>query len=169
MKTRILLVLTICSLLGFVSCQKDNNNTSSFKVMLTDAPYDAQEVNVEIKEVLVKYAGEKEGWTTLNTNAGIYNLLALQNNVQAVLATGNNAGGTIKELRLVLGSANTIKIANQTYPLTIPNGAEAGLKIKVNKKLAATLDNLVVDFDAGLSVKKIGNGDYKLKPVLKIK
>jgi hypothetical protein len=86
-----------------------------------------------------------------------------------VLATGNNDGGTIKELRLVLGTANTIKIDNQVYPLTIPGGAESGLKIKVNKKLAATLDRLVVDFDAGLSVVKTRNGEYKLKPVLKIK
>jgi hypothetical protein len=137
--------------------------------MLTDAPYDAQEVNVDIREVVVKYSKDTTGWTPLTTNAGIYNLLALQNGVQTLLATGNHSGETVKELRLILGSENTVKIGNQTYPLTIPNGSESGLKIKVNKKLSTSLDHLVVDFDAGLSIVKTGNHEYKLKPVLKIK
>ena len=160
------LALILC--FGFISCQKENE-AHSFQVMLTDAPYDAQEVNVEIKEVQVKYSNENEAWSTLNTNASIYNLLALQNNVQAALANGNSPEGTIKELRLILGSANSIKIADQTFPLTIPSGAESGLKIKVDKKLAASLNKLVVDFDAGLSVVKTESGEYQLKPVLKIK
>ncbi|MDP4263584.1 MAG: DUF4382 domain-containing protein [Bacteroidota bacterium] len=56
-----------------------------------------------------------------------------------------------------------------TYPLTIPSGSESGLKIKLAKPLHATLDSLVIDFDAALSILQTGNGDYKLKPVLRIK
>jgi Domain of unknown function (DUF4382) len=55
------------------------------------------------------------------------------------------------------------------YPLTIPSGSESGLKIKLSKKLNAQLDSVVIDFDAALSILKTGVGDYKLKPVLKIK
>lgn len=168
MSTRFFLYLSFFFFAGFSSCQKEGSH-HRFEVMLTDAPFDAQEVNVEIKEVVVKYAKDGANWTPLTTNAGVYNLLALQNGVQTVLATGSNPGETIKELRLVLGSANTIKIDNVTYPLTIPGGAESGLKIKINKKLVTTLDRLVVDFDAGLSVIKTGSNEYKLKPVLKLK
>ena len=168
MKTCFSVFLFSCLILGIFSCQKENTG-QTFQVMLTDAPFDAQEVNVEIKEVWVNYAKDSSGWVALKTTAGIYNLLALQNGVQTVLATGNNTGGTIRELRFILGTANTIKINNEIYPLTIPSGAESGLKIKVNKKLASTLDNLVVDFDAGLSIIKTGRNDYKLRPVLKIK
>lgn len=168
MKIRFSLFLFVCLIFCFSSCQKENAN-QTFKVMLTDAPFDAQEVNVDIREVVVNYAKDSTDWVPLTANAGIYNLLALQNGVQTLLATGNNPGGTIKELRLILGSGNTIKIDNQTYPLTIPSGSESGLKIKVNKKLATSLDKLVVDFDAGLSIIKTGNNEYKLKPVLKLK
>lgn len=168
MRTFLFCFLTLFLVFGLVSCQKESES-HPFKVMLTDAPFDAQEVNVEIREVRVNYAKDSTGWVALTTAAGIYNLLALQNGVQTVLATGNSPGGTIKELRFILGTANTIKINNETYPLTIPSGAETGLKIKVNRKLAATLDNLVVDFDAGLSIIKTGLNEYKLKPVLKIK
>ena len=44
----------------------------------------------------------------------------------------------------------------------------ASLKIKVNKQLNATLETLIVDFDASLSIKLEGGG-YKLRPVLRIK
>ncbi len=53
-------------------------------------------------------------------------------------------------------------------PLTIPSGSESGLKIKVNKELNATLNTLIIDFDAALSINKEADG-YKLRPVLKVK
>jgi hypothetical protein len=51
----------------------------------------------------------------------------------------------------------------------IPSGSESGLKIKINKKLEAAVETLIIDFDAALSIHEEGTGDYKLKPVLKIK
>ncbi|MBK6635274.1 MAG: DUF4382 domain-containing protein [Chitinophagaceae bacterium] len=64
---------------------------------------------------------------------------------------------------------NTIKDAGIVYPLTIPSGSESGLKIKISRTLQATLETIIIDFDAALSVKKEGTGDYKLRPVLKIR
>lgn len=155
------------------ACNKENTDhpsgEASLKIKLTDAPFNAEEVNVDIRQVQVNYRSDSTGWVNLNTNAGIYNLLSLQNNVQTVLATGNNNGGIVHELRFLLGPSNSIKIDSILYPLSIPSGAESGLKIKVGKQLASTLDSLVVDFDAGLSVIKTGNDVYKLKPVLKLK
>jgi hypothetical protein len=55
------------------------------------------------------------------------------------------------------------------YPLTIPSGSESGLKLKVDKKLNGSLDSLIIDFDAALSIHQLGTGNYQLKPVLKIK
>ena len=167
MKTTLIASLLALLTIG-ISCKKDNA-ASSYNIYLTDAPFDAQEVNVELKEVVVKYSKDSTGWVKLNTNAGVYNLLALQNNVKTLIATGNNADGTLQEKRLVLGDSNTIKIADKVYPLNIPSGSESGLKLKIDKKLAASMSNLVVDFDAGLSIIKTGNGVYHLKPVLKIK
>ncbi len=69
----------------------------------------------------------------------------------------------------MLGQNNSVKDNGIAYPLTVPSGGSFGLKIKIKKSLQATLETLVVDFDAALSVKKEGSGDYKLRPVLKIK
>jgi hypothetical protein len=42
------------------------------------------------------------------------------------------------------------------------------LKIKVNKRLNGSLDSLLIDFDAALSIHQTGVGTYQLKPVLKV-
>ena len=157
-------------LISITACQKDNNNgTTNLQIHLTDNPFNATEVNVDLREVRVNLQDDSTGWITLNTNAGVYNLLALQNGVDTLLASGTIPTGTLKEIRFVLGNDNTIKINNTIYPLTIPSGSESGLKIKLNKKLNASLDSLLIDFDAALSIMLTGNGEYKLKPVLKIK
>ena len=152
------------------SCQKEKGSgTTTLRVHLTDNPYNASEVNVDIREVRVKVGDDSTGWASLNTNASIYNLLGLQNGVDTLLATGIVPTGVLKEIRFVLGDDNTIKIDNTVYPLTIPSGSESGLKIKLNKQLNATIDSLVIDFDAALSISQTGTGEYKLQPVLKIK
>lgn len=155
--------------LFFYACKKNNEGTTNLKVNLTDAPFDASAVNVDIKEVNVKFRDDSTSWIKLSTTAGIYNLLGLQNGIDTLLAVGPVPTGLLKEIRLVLGNNNSIVIKDTIYPLTIPSGGSSGLKIKVNKNLAAGIDSILVDFDAGLSVIKTGNGTYILKPVLKIK
>lgn len=173
MKTRIISIFSVLALLVMliIACQKNNNgdNITNLKIRLTDNPFNATEVNVDIREVRINLRDDSTGWTNLNTNAGIYNLLELQNGVDTLLATGTVPTGTLKEVRFILGGDNSIKINNIIYPLTIPSGSESGLKIKLSKNLNASIDSLLIDFDAALSILRTGNGDYKLKPVLKIK
>ncbi len=170
MKTKHLIVslFLITATITFFACKKENGGTSTLQVRLTDAPAAYTQVNVDIKEVRVNFRDDSTGWVTLATNAKIYNLLGLQNGVDTLLATGIVQTGTVKEIRLILGTNNTIVDGGVTYPLTIPSGSESGLKIKVDKKLNATLETLIVDFDAALSIKQ-ESGGYKLRPVLRIK
>lgn len=165
------LVLLVSALaLTINGCKKDSSDeTTSLKIRLTDNPYNATEVNVDIREVRVNLHDDDNGWVSLNTDQGIYNLLDLQNGVDTILAQGIIPTGTLKEVRFVLGDDNSIMIDNTLYPLTIPSGSESGLKIKLNKRLNAHFDSLLIDFDAALSILQTGTGEYKLKPVLKIK
>jgi len=156
------------------ACKKDSDSAqsnSSLEVWLTDAPNSFQEVNVDIREVQVKFFGDDkdENWVSMPTNARIYNLLRFQVGKDTVLAIGNLQREEVKQIRFILGPNNTVRDNGVLYPLTIPSGSESGLKIKISKKLNATLETLIIDFDAELSVKKEGNGDYKLRPVIKVK
>jgi hypothetical protein len=166
----LLMFIGFLSAAFLISCNKDDTaGNTTLRVRLTDNPVNAEEVNVDIQQVRVNYRNDSSGWVNLNTSAGIYNLLGLQNGVDTLLATGVIPSNSVKEIRLVLGSGNSIKVSGLTYPLTIPSGSESGLKIKINKQLNGPLDSILIDFDAALSIHQLGNGQYQLKPVLKIK
>ena len=166
-------VLAVAALaVTFYACQKENSSgKTNLKIRLTDNPFNATEVNVDIQKVRVKLSADSsdDGWIDLNTYPGVYNLLELQNGIDTVLAQGLIPTGTLREVRFVLGTDNSIVIDSTVYPLTIPSGSESGLKIKLNKQLNASVDSLIIDFDAALSILQTGTGEYKLKPVLKIK
>lgn len=174
MKKFIPLSITVCviAVAALIACNKENsesNGNTTLKVRLTDAPVNADEVNVDIQQVRVNFRNDSTGWVDLNTMAGVYNLLGLQNGVDTLLATGTIPSNSVQEIRFVLGSNNSIKVNGVVFPLTIPSGSESGLKLKINKQLNGPVDSLLIDFDAALSVHQTGNGDYMLKPVLKIK
>lgn len=154
----------------FSSC-KDEAGTSTLQLKLTDAPTALDKVLIDIKEVKVNFAEDSlSGWKTLNTQAGIYDLLTLQNGNDTLLATGEFPSQTVvRQVRFVLGPNNSVVESGVFYPLTIPSGSESGLKIKVNKALNATLESMIIDFDAAASVKKENDGSYKLRPVLMVK
>lgn len=158
---------------SFLACskEKDKAGTTNLAIHLTDNPYDASEVNVDIAQVRVRLANAPDSgeWIDLDTRAGIYNLLDYQHDVDTLIAHTTLPTGTLTEIRFVLGSNNSIRIDDTLYPLTIPSGSESGLKIKLNKALRSGLDSVIVDFDAALSILQEGTGDYKLKPVIKIK
>ena len=164
-------VITVFLMMLIISCSKNQSDkTTTVKVRLTDNPVIADEVNVDIQLVRVNFNEDTiNGWTDLNTNVGIYDLLGLQNGVDTLLAVGTIPTNIVKEIRFVLGSDNTIKVNGTVFPLTIPSGAESGLKIKVNKQLNGTLDSLLIDFDAALSIYQVGTGDYQLRPVLRLR
>lgn len=159
------LILFAIPVLFLIACKKESSGTN-LQVKLTDAPAAYDEVNVDIQEVKIKM-DEDTGWISLPTTAGVYNLLDYQNGLDTLIAQTFVTGSTVKEIRLVLGTENTITVGGESFPLTIPSGSESGLKIKMNKTLKEGVDYLSLDFDAGLSVSEELSG-YKLRPVIKI-
>ena len=110
------------------------------------------------------------GWMDLETLAGMYNLLELQNNVTAVLVYGDMIpAGHITQMRLMLGQTNYVVVDSVAHDLKTPSAQQSGLKIRLD----ATFEEghtyeIVLDFDAEKSVVRTGNGKYLLKPVIKI-
>ena len=105
---------------------------------------------------------------TTNVKKGIYNLLDFTNGVSTLIATDTLNVSKVEQIRLILGVNNTVVINGVTYPLSTPSADQSGLKLQVHQTLqAGVLYNILLDFDANKSIVDLGNGGYKLKPVIR--
>ena len=149
------------------ACKKDSAaGKSYYTVSMTDAPGDYDAVLVDVQGVEVKSEGKTE--VMLNVKPGIYNLLELSGGKDTLIASGNLDAGTVSQIRLILGSNNKVVVDGDTFPLSTPSAEQSGLKLQVHQKLEAGVDyHVLLDFDAGQSIHKTGNGTYKLKPVVR--
>lgn len=180
-RTLLIVYLLFLGLLAMLStgCKKDKAEDAAMEVMMTDAPAEFLNVYVDVKEVRIHYVSNDtsdttstSGWVTLNTNAQVYDLLELRNDISVALANKNDLPiGRVNQIRLVLGSNNYVVTKDSiAFPLVIPSSAEAGLKIQTNFVLeAGTTTILVIDFDAEASVREQIGGYYKMAPVIHIK
>jgi hypothetical protein len=155
---------------GFLlnSCNNDNTQGSyPYSVSMTDAPGPYQKVNVDVIGVEIK--GEGSESTTLNVIPGIYDLLTLSNGVEKLIATDTLGISKVSQIRLILGTRNTVVLLDGTsYPLSTPSAEQSGLKLQVNQRLQeGIMYHVLLDFDANKSIIKLGNGGYKLKPVIR--
>jgi hypothetical protein len=129
------------------------------------------EGGVEIRETLVDTPAQ-------------YDLLELQNGVEAVLGTGAFPVGEYHSIRLIIEADsrqdlqslppeslnNYIVIDGTAYPLIVPSGAQTGIKLNHNFTLSAdAITTLTFDFDVRRSVHQRGHqGVFNLRPTLRL-
>jgi Domain of unknown function (DUF4382) len=156
----------------FSSCKKDKGN-SRLNVYLTDAPAAYDAVNIDVVKVEIKSTDDQSdnGWQELtDAKAGIYNLLDFRNGMDALLASVELPAGKVSQLRLILGSNNSVVISGNTLPLPLetPSAQQSGLKFNIHADLVEGVTYKVwIDFDAARSVVTTGSNNYVLKPVVR--
>src|SRR5579859_1470665 len=156
-------ILFAAFVIGVVSCSSnDQAATTKFELRLTDSPGDFQEVNIDIQDVQVNKETGENGWQSLSIKKGVYNLLNLTNGIDTLLGTAILPVGRLNQVRLVLGSNNTIKMNDQIISLSTPSSQQSGLKLLVNAELKAGITyKLLLDFDAAKSIVSTGNNTFK--------
>ncbi|MCW3093718.1 MAG: hypothetical protein JWP81_4787 [Ferruginibacter sp.] len=181
------------------SCKKDQGTTSpaatqQLSVYLTDDPSPYDSVFIDIKYVEVKidtseshkhddHFGDSDNdrdddhhdrdqfgkWDTLSIVPGIYNVSKLRNGIDTLLGTAG-INGTIRKIRITLGTNNSLKFAGVSYQLNFFPGFNNYLYVKINDKhhqeIASGRLALWIDFDISRSIVLIGN-QYYLRPVLR--
>lgn len=174
MKVIKFLPLLLAIALGAVNCKKDKEsdpepnpaNPTPYYVRMTDAPGPYSAVYVDIQSVVITGNGGTN--VTLNTVPGIYNLLDFSNGVDTLIATGLLTVNKVEQIRLILGSNNSVVLNGVTYPLSTPSAQQSGLKLQVHQTLQAGIAyEVLLDFDAHQSIVTEGNGGYSLKPVIR--
>ena len=143
--------------------------TGTMQVKMHDNPAHYDEVNVSVERVDVNRSEGDQGWQTISEPNEVYNILELVNGEFAVLADAELETGTYQQIRLILDDNNSIVIDGESFPLTVPSGAQTGLKLNINAEIEeGVIYTLLLDFDADRSVVKRGMQDhYNLRPVIR--
>ncbi len=166
-RSSFILMMAGVVLMAMNSCKdKSHEGTSRINVRLTDKPSAYQEVNVDIQGVEVHTTDG--GWVALSVNKGIYNLLKFTAGLDTLIASSELPAGHMSQIRLILGSNNTVKVRDTLYPMSTPSADQSGLKLDIHQDLNDGVTYTIkLDFDAGRSVIQTGNSAYKLKPVIR--
>lgn len=172
--------------LYFAGCDINNDpihideslQTSAITVRLSDAPGDYEQVNIDVRDIMIKHNtnSDDDGWISIgNIPAGgrIYNLLDLTGGVTIMLADTIIPSAYLGQVRLILGDNNTIVLNHgevTSHPLNTPSAQQSGLKLKVDQTLLGGVSyDFLLDFDVDHSVVKAGNsGNYNLHPVIRV-
>ena len=159
-------------------------------VRITDSPFS------EAKALLITFSAvtahtTEDNWVTLPFAGGgtavptslTCDLKRLVGGVEDVLGTGSLAAGHYTQLRLTISSARIYRNTETTGlvcspTLAVPIATEAGIPVEVPSgtvKLvhqfdvkASSTTTILLDFDGDKSVHQLGNGAYKMQPVIKI-
>jgi hypothetical protein len=168
MKRDLVFAFASLIMMAVSSCSTSSTN-AIFQLRLTDSPADYEAVLIDVQDVQISIGeNEEKGWTSLDINAGVYNLLDFRNGMDTLLVSTELPPGTISQIRLILGQNNALVTGGETFPLKAPSTAQSGLKLNVHCELNEGLTyKLWIDFDAARSIVKKGNGSYSLKPVVR--
>lgn len=166
------LALTVCLGMGLlIGCTSSKSSDGGMSVHLVDGPISGyQEINVHIQSVQISTGS---GWTTLGAPDKTINLLSLTGGVEEMLASGASLpAGTYQQMRLILGSGNTAKLADGTVvDLKVPSGLQTGIKLNGSFTVqAGTTEDVFIDFDAAHSIQIVGagaSGQYLLRPTVR--
>lgn len=153
----------------FTACTEEDNSDepSRLSIRLTDAPGDFDSVLIDIQEIEITTNEGKRNYVV--QYPGVYNLLELANGNDTVLITEDIAADRVNQIRLILGSNNSVVVDGTTYPLATPSAQQSGLKLNVQATLTAGAEyTYLLDFDAARSIVLQGNGNYLLKPVIRV-
>ena len=167
MKYFIYTTILLASAFFISSCESDVSRDGRLKVYLMDAPASIDSVIINITGVDVHLSGWD--WFNVNDTSGYFDLLQLTNGASVVLGDHQLQSGHYTQLRLILGDGNYVIDNGVKHELVIPSGAESGLKL--THQFTIEPDNvyeLYLDFDVDKSIEITGEGEYKLKPTIRV-
>jgi hypothetical protein len=165
-------MIALLGVLTLIGCSKAPTIPEGFgrlEIKLTDAPAEFEAVNITFTEISAHIDSQ---WITVRVDPITVNLLEFSNGRTFELASENVPAGHYTQIRLKITAAEVV-VDGQVYPVTVPSGAQTGLKLVGQFIIVAgeTLE-LVLDFDAQRSVVRTGPPHnpfgYILKPTIRV-
>ena len=176
------LLLILFSFILINGCKKDENGGGNLIIKITDDPFPAnlvKEANVTISKIEIREQNKGEGdpYITLVETPFSINLLELRNGLTAELPEFNVPIGVYDHIRLYISEASAKLKNGTTYNLTVPSGAQTGIKIFIKPSIqvqGGLTAELILDFDVNKSFVALGNFNssggiegFHFKPVIR--
>lgn len=186
----------IAMVLSFTACTKSGmKGSDAVSVFLTDGPGDFDAVNIDIQKVEVKVDKDEKHknddnrngldddkddhlknkddfgeWIDLGFAPKVIDVLTLRNGIETQLGTANIDAGTVRKIRITLGTKNSVVKTGVTYDLLLDSQTSNFLYVKLfdNHRERGNRNDVKVwvDFDIASSIVE-ANGKFYLKPVLR--
>jgi len=149
-----------------------NGGEGSIRLILIDSPSTLDSVVICLSRVEVHKSGSDTtggSWSAINDSLRYFDLLLLQNGASAVLGDTSLSSGKYNQIRLIVEDNNYVVDNGIKYPLTIPSGAQTGIKLNHSFEIeSGKLYELYLDFNVDKSIIITGNGQYKLKSTIRV-
>jgi hypothetical protein len=162
-------ILALGLLAGALACTPAPRPALSIELVASSADY--LEVNVHVREVHLEGPA---GWTTVAVPDVTLDLVRLIGGAAAEIVERTALpAGTYKTLRLVLGSAGSVRLRDGSlHVLALPEKLRHGLEVPLGVEARpGTVQAIVVELDPGRSVLRFpvrGGGDmYVLRPLVR--
>ncbi len=166
---KIIYLLPLLLVAMLTSCESDENGATNGRliVQITDEPFPhdlVAEANVTINKIEIRKSddAEESPYLTLSEDEVSLNLLDLTNGVTTTLADLDVPTGEYDLVRLYMDEASVVLNNGDEYDLTVPSGAQTGIKIFVKPSIVVTGDltsELLLDVDVNNSFVVQGNPD----------
>lgn len=160
------LAIGAITLASFSSCKKEGTNNpdqnkgsqATIRFHLTDAPGQYEAVYIDIQQIEVQVEGS--GTVTLDpARKGVYDLLKFSNGMDTLLVEAGIPAGKVSQIRLILGTNNSVVVDGEVHSLNTPSAQTSGLKLNLKETLVAgAAYDFWLDFDAGRSIVATGSG-----------
>lgn len=171
------LFLILISIIIWTSCSNESTNVDPvsqngrIKMYLVDSPSTLDSVIICVTRVEVHKSGSDStsGWFVINDSTRYFDLLLLTNGASAVLGDTSLAPGHYTQIRLIIGDGSYVIDQGVKHDLEVPSGSQSGLKLTHQFTIeSGQLYELILDFNVEKSIIITGNGEYKLKPTIRV-
>jgi len=162
-------LLVVALLLGCGKQSTAPSQLGTLQISLTDATASIDAVRITFSEISAHINGQ---WITVRGEPVTVNLLEWNNGRSILLGRADIPAGHYTQIRLKIDRADVV-VNGQTYPASVPSGAQTGLKLGPEFDInAGSTYELVIDFDARRSIVTTGPTNsppgYLLKPTLRV-
>ena len=108
-------------------------------------------------------------WENLNIKAGIYDILKFRNGADTLLASSGITKGSIRLIKIEIGTRNSVVKDSITYPVSLPANAHNYVLLKLKghecEEYLPGKSRLWLDFDISRSIVQGSDNKFYLRPV----